>query len=220
MRRLIACLTGAFFGVITFAQPTYFGDEQVKVVGEIHYGQTSDKIEYTDTPRYRAIYFEGQPGDKVDIKVTSINGQALAVLTDSRYKPIVSNFGSHVTTVLPPSSEPYPNRYFVLLQEERRRPGTFTVTLDKTGTNRAAASADYLTCSDDAECIAVPKAGCCGNGYKEAVNKNRVDSYRAANTCKIAHPVCPQVIIDDNRVAHCNRTSHQCELVQPSASPQ
>ena len=203
---------------IVCGQPRFFRNEQVKVVGEIRYGQTSDKIEYTGKPLYRAIYFDGHAGDNVDIKVTSINGQTLSALTDSRYKPIVSSFGSHVTAVLPPSAEPYPDRYFVIIQEERRKPATFTVTLEKTGTNAAAGSADYLMCSEDSDCIAVPKAGCCNNGYKEAVNKDRVDSYRAANTCKIAHPMCAQFIVEDKRVAQCNRTSHRCEMVDAKAS--
>ena len=220
MRPVILSLAGALSSAIALAQPAFFRDEQVKVVGEIHYGQTSDKIDYTDKPLYRAVYFEGHAGDRVDIKVTSINGQALAALTDSRYKPIQSNFGSHLVTVLPASAEPYPDRYFVVIQEERRRPGTFTVTLEKTGTNPSAAAADYVTCSEDSQCIAVPKAGCCHNGIKEAVNRDKVDAYRAANTCKITHPICPQFMVDDRRVAHCNLTSHQCEMVESLPAPQ
>ena len=200
-------------------QPRYFRDEEVKVVGEVHYGQTSDKIEYTAKPLYRAIYFEGQAGDKVDIKIESINGQAMAALTDSRYKPIVTNFGSNVTAVLPPGAEPYPNRYFVIIQEERHRPATFIVTVAKSGANTAEAQQDYLTCTGDSDCIAVPKAGCCNNGYRAAVNKNKVEEYRAANTCKLDHPICAQFIVTDRRIPKCNRTSHQCEMVQPIPPP-
>jgi hypothetical protein len=120
-----------------------------------------------------------------------------------------------VVAVLPPSSDPYPNQYFIVMQEERRNPATFTVTLQKTGENAAAAQLDYLTCKVDSDCITVPKAGCCNNGYKDAVNKDKIDSYRAANTCKIKNVVCAQVIVNDRRLAQCNRTSHQCEMVDP-----
>jgi len=198
-------------------QPTYFRDEEVKVVAEVQYGQTSPNIDYTDKPRYRAVHFDGHAGDHVDIRVESINGQAMSALTDSQYKPIISNFGSHIATVLPPGAEPYPNRYFVIFQEERRHPATFTVTVQKEGAKPAdaAAAPDYLACQVDSDCIAVAKAGCCNNGYKAAVNKDRVDAYRAANACKIEHPICPQYIIDDHRVAHCNTTAQQCEMVEP-----
>jgi hypothetical protein len=191
-------------------QPTYFRDEEVKVVAELQYGQTSPMIEYTDKPRYRGVHFEGHAGDHVDIRVESINGQALSALTDTRYKPLVSNFGSHIATVLPPGAEPYPNRYFVIFQEERRHPATFTVTVQKEGAKSADAAADYLACQVDSDCIAVAKAGCCNNGYKAAVNKDRIEAYRAANVCKTGRAICPQFMVDDQRVAHCKR--HQSSV--------
>jgi len=215
VRYLIAIV----FMVGLFGQPTFFREERVSVVGELKYGQTSDKIDYTDKPRYRALWFDGQTGDAVDIKVTSINGQGMAILTDSQYKPIVSNFGSHVTAVLPPGAEPNPNRYYIIIQEERRRPATFTVALEKTSRDPKTAQADYLMCSEDSDCVAVPQEGCCHNGVKAAVNKDKIEAYKAANTCKIARPMCPQFIMDDKRVAKCNRTSHQCEMVDASSTP-
>src|ERR1700682_2561658 len=127
MRRTIYCLVPVFVAVALFGQPAFFRDEAVSVVGDLQYGQTSTKIEHTNKPPYVALYFDGHTGDVVDVKITSINGQAMAALTDSHYKPIVSNFGSHVTAVLTPGPEPYPNRYFIVIQEERRHPATFTV---------------------------------------------------------------------------------------------
>lgn len=219
MRRAVVCLLPLVFATALLGQPTFFRDEAVSVVGELHYGQTSDKIDYTSKPAYRALYFDGQPGDVVDIRITSTNGQALAVLADSQYKPIVTNFGSHVTAVLPPGPAPYPNRYFIILQEERRRPATFMVTLARSGTNANASQLDYLTCTVDSDCVAVPKAGCCNNGYKDAVNKDKIEAYRAANACKLRSVMCPQFIIEDKRIAGCNRQSHQCEMVEPRPPP-
>lgn len=214
-RWLLAALAAA--GLV--GQPAYFRDEEVKVVAEVQYGQTSPVIEYTGKPRYLGVHFDGHAGDHVDIRVESINGQAMSALTDSQYKPIISNFGSHIATVLPPGAEPYPNRYFVIFQEERRHPAAFTVVVQKEGDKPAEAAGapatDYLACKVDSDCIAVAKAGCCNNGYKAAVNKDRVDAYRAANACKTEHPICAQFIVDDHRVAHCNTTALQCEMVEP-----
>jgi hypothetical protein len=215
MRRAVCCLVPALVAVALFGQPAFFRDQKVSVVGELKYGQTSDKIEYANKPPYVAVYFDGQTGDVVDIKITSINGQAMAALTDSQYKPIVSSFGSHVTAVLTPGPEPYPNRYFIIMQEERGKPATFTVSLQKIGANATAAQLDYLSCNVDSDCVAVPQAGCCNNGYKAAVNKDKIDSYRSANTCKIKNVICPQIFVEDRRLAQCNRTSHQCEMIEP-----
>lgn len=178
--------------------------------------RTSDKLGYSSKSPYLAVHFEGRPGDSVDIKIDSTDGQAMAALTDSRYKPIVTNFGSHVTAVLPPSADPYPTEYFIIFQEVRRNPATFTVSLSKVGVNSGAAGADYLTCNADTDCVAVPREGCCRNGYKDAVNKNKIDLYRAANRCKQTNPMCTQMIVEDRRVAQCNAVSHQCEMVEPN----
>src|SRR6476659_946281 len=34
-----------------------------------------------------------------------------------------------------------------------------------------AAPSDFYACAATPDCVAVPKVGCCNNGYKEAVNK-------------------------------------------------
>ena len=186
------------------------------MVGELRYGQTSEKLQYSSRSPYLALHFEGQPGDDVDIKIDSTDGQAMAALTDSRYKPIVSNFGSHVTAVLPPSADPYPTEYFIIFQEVRRNAAMFTVSLTKVGVKSEGTAADYLTCNADTDCVAVPREGCCHNGYKDAVNKSKIGSYRAANHCKLTNPMCTQMIVDDRRVAQCNGVSHQCEMIEPN----
>ena len=205
------------FAVAISAQPSFFREAEIDVLGGIAYGETSAKLDYTNRPRYIALHFDGRAGDTVDIKIDSINGQAMAALTDSRYKPIVSNFGSHIVTTLPAGPEPYPNRYFIVIQEERRNPATFQVTLNKVAAG--ATGAGYLTCSADSDCVAVPREGCCRNGYKDAVNKDRIAEYRRANACKFANPMCPQFIVNDTRVARCNSASHQCEMTVVETSP-
>jgi len=215
MRVVVFSLSAVLFSSTLFGQPTYFRDAKVSVVQELQYGQTSDKLEYTGKPAYLAVHFQGRPGDKVDIKVGSINGQAMSALTDSDYKPIVSNFGSHVTATLPVSALPSPYEYYVIFQEEHQNPATFTVTVQKTGDDPAASKADYVACNMDSDCAAVSREGCCHNGYKDAVNKDKIDSYRQANACKMKNAMCPQFLIEDRRAAVCNATSHQCEMQEP-----
>jgi hypothetical protein len=73
--------------------------------------------------------------------------------------------------------------------------------------------ADYRACQVDDDCVAVPQAGCCHNGWKTAVNREEVDAYDKAYACTGSHPICPLYIVDDTRVAECNRVSLLCEMV-------
>src|SRR5579884_752755 len=215
MPAVVRCFLSTLICVAAFAQPQFFRNKKVSVVDRLTYGQTTQTLQYTGNPPYMAVHFQGEPGDRVDIRIDSFDGQAAAALTESNFKPIVSTFGSHVVAVLPPSAEPSPHEYYVIFQDERQRPAAFTVTVQKVGSDPAAAAADYSTCQVDSDCIAVEREGCCHNGYKDAVNKDGVASYRAANACRTRNTVCPQFRIDDKRVALCNATAHRCEMVEP-----
>jgi hypothetical protein len=71
-----------------------------------------------------------------------------------------------------------------------------------------------FTCTYDSDCVAVPKSGCCDNGFMEAVNQASVEAYKVSFTCATKQ-VCPLFRIVDNRAPHCTRDTHKCELVRP-----
>ena len=71
---------------------------------------------------------------------------------------------------------------------------------------------DFFSCNADSDCIAVPRAACCNNGYKEAVNKHKTRQYADANVCTQPQ-ICPLFLINDTRVAECNTASKKCEMV-------
>ena len=73
---------------------------------------------------------------------------------------------------------------------------------------------DYYSCSVDSDCVAVPRAGCCPTGHKEAVNKQSVDAYKASVVCE-GRRMCPQYRVLDRRLPFCSNDSHKCEMVQP-----
>jgi hypothetical protein len=80
----------------------------------------------------------------------------------------------------------------------------------------AGAAAQFRACQKDADCVAVQRAGCCHNGWKEAVAASQRDAYEKANACTIMpHPVCPMYIVRDTRIAKCDAQSKLCVLVQP-----
>ena len=77
-------------------------------------------------------------------------------------------------------------------------------------------SAEFRRCRADADCVAVERAGCCHNGWKEAVAATQAEAYASANQCtRSPRPVCPMFRIRDPRVARCEAQTHLCTMVRP-----
>jgi hypothetical protein len=78
-------------------------------------------------------------------------------------------------------------------------------------------SSKIHACETDADCVAVPRGGCCSNGWLEAVNLHHERAYANASKCKEdPAPMCPMYIVDDTRVPQCNTNAkgkRQCEMV-------
>ncbi len=74
------------------------------------------------------------------------------------------------------------------------------------------AIAAFQACQADSDCVAVPRVGCCNNGYKEAVNASQKDAYAASFSCPKRRP-CPMYIIRDMRVPKCDPGTHLCQMV-------
>ncbi len=67
-------------------------------------------------------------------------------------------------------------------------------------------------CSADDDCVAVPKGGCCDNGWLEAVNKHHVKQYENATKCTAnPRPMCPMYLVHDTRVPAC--VANKCTMV-------
>jgi hypothetical protein len=77
----------------------------------------------------------------------------------------------------------------------------------------AGAAAAFQACQVDSDCVAVPRNGCCNNGWKEAVNVAQKDAYAASFTCPHRHP-CPMYMVRDQRVPRCDTNTHLCAMVR------
>jgi len=75
---------------------------------------------------------------------------------------------------------------------------------------------EFYTCQTDSDCVAVEKAGCCPNGFLVAVNKGEVKAYDAKYACTTPPATCPMFVVDDKRVAQCDFSSHQCQMIDPT----
>jgi hypothetical protein len=72
----------------------------------------------------------------------------------------------------------------------------------------------FAVCGTDLDCVSVPQAGCCHNGWLAAVSSSSTADYAAANTCTQQPVFCPLYIVNDNRLPEC--LSNQCAMVAPS----
>ncbi len=75
---------------------------------------------------------------------------------------------------------------------------------------------ELFACQTDSDCVAVPQASCCPNGFLAAVNADQIDAYYDTFACTTPPAFCPQFIADDERVAQCDFTTHQCQMIDPT----
>ena len=83
-----------------------------------------------------------------------------------------------------------------------------------------ARTAEYFSCAADDDCVVVPRAGCCNNGWNEAVNRLRKAEYAEAHVCTIHRPICLMYLVQDRRVARCSEEKRACVLVGVDENPQ
>ncbi|HEX8789345.1 MAG TPA: hypothetical protein VF765_00235 [Polyangiaceae bacterium] len=76
-----------------------------------------------------------------------------------------------------------------------------------------AGNAQYRACQQDADCTAVPRVGCCNNGWLEAVNVGQKDAYAKSFTCPQPRPMCPMYMVHDTRTPRCDPGTHLCTMV-------
>lgn len=164
-----------------------FKRSEMRVAGPIDYGQTTATVRYTGHPRFTAFQFNARPGDHVEITVHAKLGAPVAYLANDDLESIAGG-QTHFEATIPPESKPA--TWTILVTDPRGKPAVFTVELQRPSTTAGAAAPEYLSCSTDYDCVAVDRAGCCHNGYKDAVNKNQIGAYQNANACHDPHRMC------------------------------
>ncbi len=87
---------------------------------------------------------------------------------------------------------------------------------DETGSVQSEELKKSITsCSVDDDCVAVPRGGCCQNGWNEAVNKHHTKAYANATKCTLnPRPMCPMYMVHDTRVAQCDTAKKQCKMFE------
>ncbi len=210
--------TRAYLGFVclllgTLANAEEFRRADIKMIGPIDYGQPTGPVKYTGKPKFEAFEFNARSGDLIEVSVTAKHGRMKAYVLNAKFQSLAGGT-EHFSWTVAPDSEPA--SYYIAVTERDRQPAIFTLDLERPANAEKAkptASSEYLACQADSDCVAVDRAGCCHNGYKDAVNKTRVGAYGEANACQDKHTMCAMFFIKDDRVAACNVASHQCEMV-------
>jgi len=125
MGRIVACAFLLAAGLIGESFPP----KDVKFLGDLQYGQTSDAVECTGASPYYAFVFKGKGGERVDVVVRSEDRQAFVAVGDPSLNRIASGTG-HVTVTLP-NRGPDAEVFYVVFRDSESKNGRFTVELKK-----------------------------------------------------------------------------------------
>lgn len=182
------------------------GGKADATVPTIQYGATAT---VSTNYGYGWLQFTGNIGDKVDLWARSHKGDAVAFLLDENDDVIASNddcdeggSDAHLVATLPADGT-----YWIAVRDYNLGNIKIDVTVEGTG---------VYTCKLDTDCVAVPKAGCCDNGWLDAVNKDEVVAYDAFYACTNPAPICPASKVVDARIAECSNATHKCEMIDPA----
>ena len=106
-----------------------FPPAEVKIAGDIDYGNTSAPVDCATTPRYHALVFAAHGGDKVEATVTAEGHRAEVSIADPSLNLVAKGDGS-VTAVLP-NHGPDPETYYIVFRERDGKAAQFVVTLKR-----------------------------------------------------------------------------------------
>ena len=103
----------------------------VKILGDLDYGQTSHPVACASTPQYRAFVFSGYGGDRVEVTVKGLGRTASVTLADSSLTEIAR--GTTSLTLALPNYGPDIEVWYILFHDDQYKPARFSVQVKKVG---------------------------------------------------------------------------------------
>jgi hypothetical protein len=103
---------------------------RIRIVGPIQYGDTLS-VPYTRSPRYRALAFKANPGDRIAIAVRSSDGDPVAFLLDDGFSLLAWNDDADANTTdsALEASLDQGGAHYIAMRDYWLQPATFQVTL-------------------------------------------------------------------------------------------
>ena len=119
------------FATVAFlaGQNQNFKVDDVKVVGDLKYGQTSAPVECSGVPAYYAFVFNGQGDDRIEIDVSSAQGKAFVAVADGALAELITGTNRVVFSL--PKRGPDAETYYVIFRDSESKPRSFMVALKK-----------------------------------------------------------------------------------------
>jgi hypothetical protein len=119
-----------FFATTAFLTGQNFKVDEVKVVGDLKYGQISDPVECSS---YCAFVFNGQGNDRIQANVDAVQGSAFVAIADGTLAQLISGTNQVVFSL--PKRGPDAEAYYIVFRDRESKPGRFTVSLKKLNTS-------------------------------------------------------------------------------------
>lgn len=126
------CMQGVFAGLflpVAFLLGQSFKVDDVKIVGDLKYGQTSDPVACSAGPSYCAFVFNGQGNDRIEVNVNGGDGTAFVAIADGTLAQLTSGTNQVVFSL--PKKGPDAEAYYIVFRDREGKPGRFTVALRK-----------------------------------------------------------------------------------------
>jgi hypothetical protein len=179
------------------------------IVGSIEYGEVLGGIAYRYPPRYRIVKFAADAGDRIDLRVRSLDGDPMAWILDDDLSLLGYNDDASSSTLnarVRLEIPAHPSRtHYVVVREYHHADATFQIEL----------GGDPAGCLRDTDCAMV-EAGCCDVGDWTAVPVDEVEAFEAAKGCD-PEAVCPLIpIVYRGEQAICQGETRTCAIALPA----
>jgi hypothetical protein len=119
----------SIFSAVAFLAGQNFKVDDVKVVGDLKYGQTSAPVECSGVPSYCAFVFNGQGDDRIEIDVSSAEGKAFVAIADGALAELTTGTNRVVFSL--PRRGPDAETYYIVFRDSESKPRRFVVALKK-----------------------------------------------------------------------------------------
>ena len=109
--------------------PRTYSARDVKILGDLDYGQSSGPVVYSASPTYRAFVFSAFGGETVEVSVQGTNRKAIVALADSGLNQLA--IGDTSLRLSLPNRGPYIECWYIVFRDFEKKPAQFTVQVKK-----------------------------------------------------------------------------------------
>ena len=118
-----------FLAAVLYLFAENFNPNDVKIVGDLSYGETSVPVQCSGGASYCAFVFNGKGDDRVEIVVNTDTGTALVAIADGSLSQLAS--GTSRLSFTLPNRGPDEEAYYIVFRDKDHKPGRFAVALKR-----------------------------------------------------------------------------------------